>query len=82
VLAENSVVAHRTRAVVREFAIVIDGEFNPVTMRAAYAGMNSTLVLLQAGDGAIVEIGLAARKRLRVGQRLDFGKSENLGELC
>jgi hypothetical protein len=58
VLAENSFVARRAVAVVSEFAI-LDGKFDPVTAGAVYGGANSIVALLQAGDDAIVEIGLA-----------------------
>jgi len=67
VLAENAIVAHRAVAVVSEFAI-LDSKFDPISMGAVHGGEDSAIALLQAGDGAIVEIGLAARERLRVGQ--------------
>ncbi|KGS00690.1 hypothetical protein X946_3790 [Burkholderia sp. ABCPW 111] len=51
-------------------------------MRATYSGVNGAATLLETGNHALVEIGFAARKGLRVGKRLYFGKSKNLGERC
>jgi hypothetical protein len=77
-LAEDAVVADGAVTFVRQFSVVAYAKFDAVSMRAAHTGAKHTVMLLEARHHAVVEIGFAPSKGLRVRQRLDLGEGNDV----
>ena len=56
------------------------GELHAIALRTLNAGANLVLISVEQSNTAVVEIGLTARERPRVGQLLNGAEGKNVGE--